>query len=411
MPMSALHTRPQHDPWHAVLVFDQFSAQVIAAYDPPLRNTAFVVVQQSADSMHTFVRASSTAALNLGIHAGMPVMRVRKQHPSVPVIAQNTTYENDVCAQLSSILESYTPEFHVSQWGTCLLDLTATPSQRQQFQHVAIDHLRNDITRKVGLRTISAGAARTTLLARMLAHMAVPDNTRICRPEDEASVFSRLDTALLPGLSATCREKLRKYGLHTVSQIQALSKEALMCRLGHEGERLYCMAHGIESRSVRGPVLELSAETVLDRDINDVEALHNHVRFTVDKLCHQLKTQHVLADRVHFLLRYTDGKSRQKTTVFHSPTSDYLTICGIAERLFDALCDRRVAVKSMRLTTRRPEEESGQLDLFTTERQLKQERLSAGIVNVRSRMPFTSIVSAAQAKCGVVEKRRCGVME
>jgi len=132
-----------------------------------------------------------------------------------------------------------------------------------------------------------------------------------------------------------------------------------MRHFGSEGEKLYSLTLGISSKSMVKPTCLLSAETVLDRDINDNELLFRKVRYTVDKLCFLLKKNNQCVDRFQFVLTYGDNKSVQKTVAFPMFTNDFLTIAGAAVRAFIFLYQRRVSVKSVRLIVEKPAGESG----------------------------------------------------
>jgi DNA polymerase-4 len=381
---------------HGFIIIDHFPAQVIAAFDQRVRTAPFVVTAQNEESARSTVIACSPAAGALDIHRGMPVQWVRKRYPSVAVMTRDLELEQTVISEAEGILEMYTPEHHVAQTGICWMNLSGTPTQRSNNQRVTLNDLKLRMRSCLSLGAIAVGVGKSRVIARIMAQLAMPDSIRVCAQEGMESLWE-LDSSMLPGISANAREKLRKYGLRTIGQVASLSKEDLHLRFGSEGERIYSIAHGVDSEFASSrPEEVLQAESTLDRDINDHHLLIQHVRYTVDKLCFQIKSRRMNLTRLLFVLRYADNKTVQKTLVFRNPTNDFLAISSAATRMFEELYTRRVGIKTIRLVAKRPCKETGQLDLFETVWQWKQTRLSEGITNIRTRMPFDAILTAAQ---------------
>jgi hypothetical protein len=139
----------------------------------------------------------------------------------------------------------------------------------------------------------------------------------------------------------------------------------------------------------------LRVETVLERDVNDRALLLQHLRRTVDRFCHEAKTAAQAVRRLCLVIRYTDGKTAQRTIEFVNGTGDYLALVQRVSETFDELYVRRVGIRSMTLQSRRLEPESGQTELFASAGQEKQRRLGASIAAVRERMDFDAVFTAA----------------
>ena len=393
--MRTYSSRSQHEPLYLSLEIDQFSAQVIAAYNPLYQRKPFVVVRQNADSHKSSVWACSALARRLHAEPGMPVHPLKKRHAELAVVPRDEELEKTACAELSRLIYGYTPEYEINEGGRCLLDLTGTPILRQGgVGHLAM-RLKDEVHYKIGLEEIAIGISRSKLISRMMAKAARPDAVRICEPGQESDVLGSLDAALLPGLSPPCREKIKKYGLRKIGQIQRLGREALIRRFGMEGEKLYTLTSGVESDSGGARGKALYAETVLDRDINDRVLLVQNVRYTADKLCHGLKIENARTKRLSFILKYTDYRTVQKAALLSSPTNDFITIAQASIRLFEALYQRRVAIKSMKLVAGRPQGDTGQLDLFETDGQKRQRSLGCAITEIRKQMGFGIVLSAS----------------
>jgi Nucleotidyltransferase/DNA polymerase involved in DNA repair len=384
----------QPDSLYCSLEIPNFSAQAVLAYDASLRRQPFVVTCQDANSHKSVVWACSREALDLGIFGGMPVMAVKRKFNNISIVLRNKELEDSVIDELKAVFDRYSPDFEISDKGKCSINLTKTPASRTMSMGAIAEAMRGDIVRTIPLQDVAIGLSQSRLVSQLMAKRAKPNGVCICEPGTELQTLSAIESRLLPGLSSQSKEKIGAYGLKCVGQIRRLGKETLMRHFGSEGEKLYSLTLGISSKSMVKPTCLLSAETVLDRDINDNELLFRKVRYTVDKLCFLLKKNNQCVDRFQFILTYGDNKSVQKTVAFPMFTNDFLTIAGAAIRAFIFLYQRRVSVKSLRLIVKNPQANPGQTNLFETTWEHKQQALSEQITQVRSKIKFDSVVSA-----------------
>ena len=386
------HMRP--DSLYCSLEIPNFSAQAVLAYDAGLRGQPFVVTCQDAESHKSVVWACSREACDLGIFGGMPVMVVKRKFNDISIVLRNKELEASVIDELKGVFDRYSPDFEISDKGKCSINLTKTPASRTMSMEAIAEAMRGDIVRAIPLQDVAIGLSQSRLVSQLMAKRAKPNGVCICEPGTELQTLSAIESRLLPGLSSQSKEKIGAYGLKCVGQIRHLGKETLMRHFGSEGEKLYSLTLGISSKSMIKPTCLLSAETVLDRDINDNELLFRKVRYTVDKLCFLLKKNNQCVDRFQFVLTYGDNKSVQKTVAFPMFTNDFLTIAGAAVRAFIFLYQRRVSVKSVRLIVKNPQANPGQTSLFETTWEHKQQALAEQITRVRSAIKFDSVVSA-----------------
>ena len=380
---------------YITLDHDHFSAQALSAYDPTLRDHPFVVVRQSTDSHKCAVWACSYLAQQIGIRRGQPVQMVLKRHRQVEVVPRDDLIEQTAREELAWIAEHYTPEFDVTESGRCLLNMSGTPLEQEVDIESIAEQIRSDIINKIGMQDVAIGAASSRLIASMLARLARPHNTRICLPGTEPETLASISADMLPGISDKARERIRQYGIKRIGQIQHLGKDALVTRLGGEGEQLYSLAVGVDTKRKIEKKESIEAETILDRDINDEKTLRQHVRYTADKLSHLLVSASAWTSRVTFVLTYTDKRRTQKTAAFASPTNDRDAITRSALRLFRDLYQRRVAIKSLRLVVRQLREDTNQIDLFESAAEKRQRTIGHAITKVRDRLGFDAVIPAA----------------
>jgi hypothetical protein len=398
------HPLPR-EPLFLALLFEQFSAQAIAAYDPAYFGRPYLVVSQAAADSLATVRAQSPWVTSTDLLVGIPLHALRRRYPGIEIVTRNTAFEAAARAELGRLYERYTPVFSIDAHGASLLDLTATPAQRSGAKN-AIEALTQEIRLAVGLWFIAAGGGSGPLIAKIMARSARPAGVMLCPVGSEAALLTGLDLRLLPGLSTACRERCAKYGLRTAGQVHRLGRAALVDRFGPEGELLYALTGGNDTRPVASHSPSIVVDSVLDRDTNDAGLLLHTVRLCVDKLCHELKTRNLATGRLAMTLNYRDNKKTQKTVTFAHTLDDFNRIAGTAVKLFKALYTRRVGIRSIVLRANKPQTQSGQLSLFDTPWEEKQRSVSRGITDVRRRMSFDAVLSASDVPVMRAQRER-----
>ncbi len=260
--------------------------------------------------------------------------------------------------------------------------------------------VQSDIGSRGELHTLAVGMSSSALIARMLARQALPHGVAVCPPGFELDELASKPVDVLPGLSAAVREKLRKYGLQYVHQVQRLERRSLVKRLGrHDGGKLYGMVRGVSDSMPRENEVfpAITAETVLRTDLNEDFLLAQCVRLTADRMCDKLRNAKLLARRLTFRLWHTDNRCVQRTTQLAQATADFGTIEAAARRLFADAYVRRAAIKSMSLSATRPSHSTRQIDLFETTHDRKLQSLGAAITDIRHRMGFEAVLSGASS--------------
>jgi DNA polymerase IV len=383
------------DPVFAAVAIRAFSAQALCARRPDLMGRPFVVVRQSRNGHHTVAYACSAEAEALGMEPGTPVPALLKKHRSLLLIPRDESLEAAARESLAVAMNAFTPDFRVKENGSALLDLTGTPILRETSREGTCLRLRERIRGALGIRQLAIGIGESPLIAQVLAASAQPDGMRFCGEGQGREAFESLPPALLPGLSQAARDTIRKYAIATIGQLLGLGREALAAHFGKEGERLYALASGLDLAALSREPEDTASETILDKDINDTDALHRLVRLTVDRLVFRLRKERSAADRFTFEIRYADNRSGRKTFSCPRPTQDFGPLASEAIRIFDVLYTRRVAIKSMRMSARKPGKSDGQLDLFQSPEAAKSGAIGRALDRIRAKHAFAAVLSGS----------------
>lgn len=393
--MQTSGTSAPPDPLHLAVKLRDVAAQAIEFREAAYRSRPFAVVRQCADSHRSSVFAPSAEARKGGVEAGMPVFAARRRLPDLVVVLRRPDYEADARAELQRLMESITPAFSCHGRDLWLLDLTGTPAQRGRDVRAFAASFRDDLSADAGLRSATIGISRSELLAHMQAAGGEPDEICICESGRESQLLAGFEARLLPGLSRSCRALLAKYGLKEVGQIRLLGRKSLVKRFGAEGEKLFEMVRGVSSLRVGRRRRDCFAETILDWDVVDRNVLLQCVRYTADKLCYQLRQRDAHLSCLALAVHYSDGGRVQRSRVLARPTNAFVVVADAAGQLFEQLCQRRIAVKSVRINASRIRPGSAQLDLFESSQDRRNDALGGSIHKIRDRAGFGGILTAS----------------
>ena len=364
----------------------------------------FVVVCQDIHGHASAIVASSLAARQTGIRAGMAVRTVMRRYPHIHLVPRRPDLEATARDDLFALFDRYTPQVrlsHIGNFGRWLCDLSGTPASRTMTPQQLGDDIVLSIKREIGFTDIFMGLCSTAPGAQLLAAAATTEPVTVCFGQDheQERMLGGISCDAVYGLTAVTREALRGYGIYTIGQLAFLTRHDLVKRLGRDGEHLYAVVQGVSAAAagaaekyLTGP---LTASIVLRRDTNDLAELAAAVRYTADKLCHQLRSQSVCADALVVELCYTDRKKIRKTVRLGADTQDFGPVASAAQHAVTALYQRRVALSSITLTVARPQPFGGQLELFDTARTAAHRSTGAAITDVRRAYAFEAVVSGS----------------
>ena len=115
---------------------------------------------------------------------------------------------------------------------------------------------------------------------------------------------------------------LARAGFRTIADLQRAQEADLMRKFGAEGQRLFRLARGIDSREV-SPDREaksVSAETTFDTDIASLRALERDLWQLSEKVSGRLKKAELAGATVTLKLKTADFKLRTRARSLGAPT-------------------------------------------------------------------------------------------
>jgi len=195
--------------------------------------------------------------------------------------------------------------------------------------------------------TCALGVASCKVVAKIASDRRKPGGLTVVPAGREAAFLAPFDVRRLPGVGPRSEEKLRRAGVETIGALAALPDEQLRRLLpGKLGPLLRDRARGIDPRPLElsSETVSVSAEETFERDIVDVERLHDELRRLSDLVAERLGGQ--TGRTVTTKVRYPDFSIRSRSTSLPVGIDDPERIWELACSCLDrALADRPGALR------------------------------------------------------------------
>lgn len=395
----------QHKQAYLALHIGEFSAHAIAAYNPGICTTPYVVLQQETGRQKSTIIATSPEAEKRDIVSGILLSDLTiRQRKGLKLIPRNIEYEQLVLEDLGVIAYRYTPNYEVDTSGGCVLDVSGTPLLKDHSLDDILTLLKEEVEHTTGVGRVGIGLSGMKTLSRMLARNHCPGSA-YCPVGLEKEWLNRAEVFDLPELSEKCAQKMALLGIRRLEQIFPMSKREMTGRFGREfGEWLYMLSVGLDLPYRPFEKVAFQDEKVLFEDVNDDNLLKAHLLETADRVFHKIQRYGRLAKAMRVAIQYSDGRKADSSITLAPPTDkleeadDWLYAC------FCKLYQRRVAIRSISVSCRQfiRRADGGQLSFFDGDDSRSQNR-KAVINQVRERFGFSVLSKGTYHKVAADE--------
>jgi DNA polymerase-4 len=369
---------------------DAFFASLEQARCPELRKRPVVVGGDSQG--RGVVISASYQARQCGIRKAMPLSQARKLCPDGIFLTGNQEYYQNASRSLLNIAQRYSPLVHQISHDQLNVDLSGS---KRLLGHplVAAERLRKEIKQILNL-SASVGLAATRLVAQVACRQAKPKGILRVFPGYEERFLAPLPLNKLPYIKEEEKEKLFSLGIRTIGQLARLKPELLQQSFGPLGLLLQLRAQGQDSGTVPlsiPAVKSISRQQTFPRDTVDLGLLEAALYQLCERTGTQLRRLGMRAKRLNLRICYTDFKQVSRTITLREPTGLALELFQAAERLLHDTFQRRVRLRSFRLTLSQLSHSGWQLNLFQEEKNLRLARLYQQVDRIRQKYGFHSL--------------------
>lgn len=374
-----------------------FYCSVHEAVEPDKYKGKAIAVAGSVELRRGIVVTSSYAARAQGVRTGMQVREALKLCPDLMLIRPDFDLYRQFSRRFMKIAYSYSPLLEAMSIDECFIDITGS----KQFgtpMEIAVD-LQRRILLELGL-PCSVGIAPNKLLAKMASDMKKPNGIFVLRLRDVPVVLWNKPCAALYGIGGRTAEKLERLGIKTIGQLAEADEAKLTARFGIVGAWLKEAANGIDHTPVNPesePSKSVGHTTTLPKDFTETGDIHRVFLNLADQVCRRLRKQGLIAGTVQITIRNPDMKTITRSFTLEGPTENMDTVYKEACRLFHQHWPSGHPVRLLGITLQNLQDKSQtaiQLDLFSFEKQPKQEELNKIMDRIRDKYGENAILTA-----------------
>jgi len=328
-------------------------------------------------SERAVILSVSLEARKEGIFKGMPLSTALKQCPELIALAPDPGLTERACRAMAKVVCRYTPLWEPSRPGHIYLDVTGTERLWGHAKDTG-HRLRKEI--KAGLYLVgTAGVAGNKMVSSIASQITPSLEVLDVDPGRESSFMAPLKVGVVPGIGRFRRKiLLEELNIFSVRELAALDMGAMKLIFGRQAPVIHQRTLGIDPTPVYPSPgkLVVSEEMTLPQDENDDQRLLATLYRLVEKCSFRMRNSDLVPGKAGLLIRYSDQMETQRQVRLLRTRFRDLDLYGPLEKLFLALCNRRVRVRFIRIWFRDFSAPDRQLSLFPAPL-LLQERRSA----------------------------------
>ena len=322
------------------LDLDAFFAAVEQRDKPSLRGRPVVV---GGVGRRGVVATASYEARTFGVRSAMSTSEARSRCPHAAFLSPRFDAYRRESQVVMGRLRELSPLVEPLSVDEAFVDLAAAePSADTDPEALAAlaESLRAEIAGRTGGLTASIGIATSKLVAKIASELAKPDGQLVVAPGTERDLLRPMQVTVIPGVGPATAERLRRIGVHTVAELETISREELTRVLGAaHGHALYLLARAEDDRPVvaERETKSISIEDTFDTDLVDRAVLTAIVRRMAVRVAERLEKAGLSGRTITLKVRHHDFSTNTRSTTLAGPTADGRTISRLATGLLAEL--------------------------------------------------------------------------
>jgi DNA polymerase-4 len=318
------------------LDLDAFFASVEQRDKPSLRGKPVVV---GGIGQRGVVATASYEARVFGVRSAMPVSEARRRCPHAAFLAGRFGAYREASHCVMRILDELSPlveplsldEAFVDLRGaTRPIDLSPTGLRR------LVSDLKAEVAHRTGGLTASVGVATSKFVAKVASELDKPDGIRVIEPGTEMALLRPMPVSVIPGVGPVTQERLRRIGVSTVADLQAVGVDELVQVVGQaHGQALIELAFARDDRAVE-PEREsksISVEDTFENDLVDSGELSRILVRDAGQVAARLRAAGLFARTVTIKIRHHDFTTHTRSRTLLAATDRVQLISDVAQSL------------------------------------------------------------------------------
>jgi DNA polymerase-4 len=315
---------------------DAFFAAVEQRDKPSLRGKPVIVGGLGGRGV---VATASYEARRFGVRSAMSMAEARSRCPHAAFLVGRFDAYQAASRAVMQELRDLSPLVEPLSLDEAFVDLAASP-RGLDLSYEGLERLAAELKASVfavtGGLTASVGVATSKLIAKIASELDKPDGAVIVPPGAERDLLRPMQVTVIPGVGPATAERLRRIGVHTVEELEAVSAEELTRVVGPtHGSGLYQLARARDDRAVVADreTKSVSVEDTFDSDIVDPVMLAATVDRHARAVCERLAKARLSGRTVTLKVRMHDFATLTRSSTLAGPTDRAATVSRVARGL------------------------------------------------------------------------------
>ncbi|MDR2039613.1 MAG: DNA polymerase IV [Bacteroidales bacterium] len=311
------------------------------------------------------VAAASYEARKYGVRSAMPSVVALRKCPHLIFQPHRFHVYKSVSAQIRDIFREYTDLVEPLSLDEAYLDVSSNKKNIASATHIALE-IKQRIREATQL-TASAGVSYNKFLAKMASDVNKPDGLFVIKPHQAVGFLKALDVGKLYGIGEVTAEKLRKMGIHTGGDLQALTLDAMIKIFGKKGLFFYDIVRGTDRREVEPERIRksLSVENTFETDLTSRFSVITELYHLEKRLFEQMQRLQQTARTVTLKVRFNDFQTITRSRTLNTLIDNYPLLQQTSRSLLNevSLEGKGIRLLGIGLSNLHDPNESRQLEL------------------------------------------------
>jgi DNA polymerase IV len=314
---------------------DAFFASVEQRDKPSLRGRPVIV---GGVGHRGVVSTASYEARTFGVHSAMSMAEARSRCPHAAFLSGRFHAYRRTSAAVMSVLDDLSPLVEPLSLDEAFVDLHAGGVDGFDLPALTntVARLKSRIRDVTGGLQSSVGVATSKLVSKIASELDKPDGAVIVAPGTERQLLRPMQVTVIPGIGPATAERLRRVGVHTVAELEAISEDELVRLVGAaHGHGLFRLCRADDDRPVvaERESKSVSSEDTFDTDLVDPPLLAAIVARHAERVCERLRRSRLSGRTVTVKARLFDFSTHSRSATLPGPTDDPRLVARVARRL------------------------------------------------------------------------------
>jgi DNA polymerase IV len=284
------------------------------------------------------VSTASYEAREFGVGSAMSGREARARCPHAAFLSGRFHAYRDTSKKVMQVLRELSPLVEPLSLDEAFVDLAAAdlPDLEVETVTAAGAELRRRVQEVTGGLTATVGIASSKFLAKVASELDKPDGMTVVAPGTELDLLRPMKVKVIPGVGPATAERLRRAGIHTVADLEAVAEGELVRLLGQaQGHGLWQLARAQDSRPVvsEREAKSISVEGTYDSDLTDRKLMEGLLSRQAREVGTRMRKNGISGRTVTIKVRLYDFTTLNRSSTLTSPTDDGATIARIARSL------------------------------------------------------------------------------